>query len=163
MSWFVVRTKIGDEARAEEHLARQDYETYLPLILSDQRRKRDRLVEPMFTSYLFLSLTPGQDDFRPIESSRGVMGLIRFGGEPIPLFPGVIEALRAREDASGVHRIGKYDYSRGDPIRVETGPFKHLQGIFEAKSGRDRVFALLEILGETRRVEFRYHDIAPAA
>ena len=48
----------------------------------------------MFPRYLFLWAVPGQDDLRPVRSTRGVVGLVRFGGELRPVPESVITELR---------------------------------------------------------------------
>ena len=75
-AWFLVRSKPRQESVALTHLARQGYESYLPLFATEKlvRRKSTVVQEPMFARYLFVRLdTTGQgQSWSPIRSTVGV-------------------------------------------------------------------------------------------
>ena len=56
--WYVVLTKPKQEERAEEHLAAQDREVFLPRVQLEKMRKGKRVdvVEPLFPGYLFVNV-----------------------------------------------------------------------------------------------------------
>jgi transcriptional antiterminator RfaH len=149
--WHVVYTKSRQESVAECNLQRQSFETYLPWI-SQARRQRGRwkeIVEPMFPRYLFIRLDLTQDNFSPIRSSKGVVGLVRFGDE-VPIVPDqLVDALkRSADPQSGLHKgSGRPLFKKGDTVTILEGPFAGLKGIFQAAKGDDRVILLLEMLG----------------
>ena len=86
LSWYVVHTKIRQEALAMTNLNRQGFECYVPMIkMEKMRRHKATLVkEPMFPRYLFIRLdTSGSGpSWSPIRSTLGVSQLVRFGGQP---------------------------------------------------------------------------------
>ena len=65
---------------------------------------------------------------------------------------GVIDALRAREDReTGCHRHGAPQLLPGTRVSIDTGPFAGFEGIFEGKTGEDRVGILLDLLRQRAR------------
>ncbi len=103
MAWFLVRSKPRQEAVALTHLARQGYESYLPLFANEKlvRRKPTVVQEPMFARYLFVRLdTSGQgQSWSPIRSTVGVSELVCFGSRPARVDAALIATLRDREMA----------------------------------------------------------------
>ena len=73
-SWYLIYSKAREEKLAQEHLERQGYEIYLPLILAriKQRGRTKKSIQPMFPRYLFIYLSDQTDDWRPIRSTIGV-------------------------------------------------------------------------------------------
>lgn len=155
--WYCIMTKSRQERTAIDHLRYQGYETYFPLIVSDKRTKTTEY-EFAFPNYGFINLTPGQDDFRPIRSTRGVVSLIP--KIPFPVPNGLIDELRAREDADGIHRPHKYDYEPGDRIVLNDGAWENIEGIFH-KSAGERVVILLNILGDSSKITTNRRNISP--
>ena len=149
--WFVIHTKPRQEGVAEENLRNQGYEVYLPRI-SVPRRRRGRwqsTVEPLFPRYLFIELEPGRDNMAPIRSTKGVSGLVRFGNDPTPLPAGFVDYLRGHEDsATGAHLPDRPQFVPGDRVRVLSGPFEGVEGIFREPRGENRVLVLIDILGK---------------
>jgi transcriptional antiterminator RfaH len=134
-------------------------------LLRAPKRRRGRwqdVVEPLFPGYLFVELDLGLDDPAPIRSTRGVSGLVRFGGHPRAMPSGVVEALIAaagRADDGAVRR--EWLFAAGDPVEVIDGPLAGLHGVFLAPSGNDRVRLLLELLGREHNVVLSRHQVVP--
>lgn len=162
ISWYVVMTKSKSEYIAKTHLSQQDYEIYLPEALVDKRIKKNspRLTAPLFPGYLFVRLSDESDDWRPIKSTRGVMKLISFADVPAQVPVDLIDALKEREDAQGVHRVFQTDYEPGDTVRLLTKPYELYEAIVHIPED-ERVILLMNILGNQTKVEVGYQDIEP--
>ncbi len=164
-AWYAVHTKARQERVAVEHLTRQHYETYLPLICLPKRLRGRwcEVVEPLFPSYLFVRLDPRRHNVAPIGSTRGVIGLVRFGGNLRPVPHEFVERLRAaqREGDAAIHH--EHLFRPGDPVEIVSGPMAGLRAIFLAASGPERAHLLLELLGRTNRVVISQHQLIPAA
>ncbi len=148
--WYLVHTKPRQESLAQANLARQHYETYLPL-LRQPRRQRGRRVDaigPMFPRYLFIQLDRETDDWGPIRSTIGVASLVHFGRHAARVPDGLIAALRARENEQGVHVLTLEAHRPGSRVRITDGSFAGYEAVFLAATGRDRVVVLLDILGQ---------------
>ena len=94
--WYAVQTKPRQEQVAVTHLERQHFEIFLPRIRAARHRRGrwQSTIEPLFPGYLFVQLEFGAQNTAPIRSTRGVIGLVRFGGEPQPVPRTIMQALR---------------------------------------------------------------------
>jgi len=164
-SWRAIYCKPREERRAWLHLINQDYQAFLPQVRSRRRRRgRDRvLVEPMFPRYLFIALADYRHDWGPIRSTRGVVGLVRFGDQ-VPVVPdALISALRERQDEQGAVDLTRCQrLEADDPVEITAGPFAGYRGVFEARTGEQRAIILLEILNHERRIQIPTRDIRRA-
>jgi len=162
--WFAVFSKPRRETEAEEQLGRQGYTTFLPRVRS-RRRLRGQwqdIVEPMFPRYLFLRAVPGQDDLRPVRSTRGVVGLVRFGGDPRPVPETVMAELhRLCAGVDGVLELPA-PLVPGSRVRVLEGPFAGHEAELLSLNGERRALVLLELLGRANVVELPLDVLAPA-
>lgn len=151
--WYLVYAKVRQERIAQENLLRQGYETYLPLVRQVRRRDGRRVagIGPMFPRYLFIHLDNQSDNWSPIRSTLGVVSLVRFGREAAQVPNELIEALRQREDEQGLQMLPSDEYRPGSRVRITEGSFAGYEGVFLAKSSRDRVVLLLDILGKHTR------------
>lgn len=164
-SWYVVHTKPRKEAVAEANLKRQDFETYLPWYKRVARHRGTwrEIMEPLFPRYLFLRIDPNEQTVAPIRSTLGVTTLVTFGQRLMPVPDVVIDTLRHNADAkTGLHTTLRQDFTKGQSVAINAGPFEGLQGIFDTTCGEARVAILLDILGKATRVVLARSNVAPA-
>ena len=162
---YAVRTKPRQEAQALDHLERQAFTTYLPLIKTPRRRlgKWQSSVEPLFPGYLFVCIDPSAQSTAPIRSTRGVLGLVRFGNELRPVPHGVVERLAASQAERDTPIDPAALFRPGTEVMIADGALAGVRAIFEARSSDDRVYLLFELLGKTNRIEVPAHQVVPAA
>jgi transcriptional antiterminator RfaH len=162
-SWYLVYTKPRQESVAQINLVRQGYETYLPLVRQTSRRqgRRVTVVGPMFPRYLFIRLDDQSDNWAPIRSTLGVASLVRFGQHAAHVPDTLVTLLREREDEHGVQVLPTQEYHPGSRVRITEGSLAGYEGVLLAKSGRDRVVLLLEILGKHTRAVVTLDSIEP--
>mgnify|MGYP003444920334 CR=1 FL=1 len=160
-SWYLVYAKPRQEEIALMNLERQGYAAYLPRVRQQRRRRGQRVavVEPLFPRYLFIHLDTQTDNWGPIRSTLGVASLVRFGPEPARVPDELIDFLRAREGREGLHDWAEPDYRPGDRVRVAEGAFQGFTGILQARTSRERVVVLLEIMGRPVRAQVRTAQI----
>lgn len=164
--WYVVCCKPRQEAVAEENLLRQGYRTYLPRICNTCRRKGQWVstTEPLFPRYLFIRIDPALHSTAPVRSTRGAVGLVRFGGQPAVVPEQVIETIRQRADASsGLHCNDRPLFRAGEHIRFAEGPLAGMEGIFLEEDCEKRTIVLLELLGKANKIRVNRDWIIPAA
>ena len=82
-NWYLLQSRARQEFIAEENLARQKYEVYLPCIKRARkiRNKWQEITEPFFPGYLFIHLDMEAQNTSTIRSTRGVLKLVKFGEE----------------------------------------------------------------------------------
>ena len=147
--WYVVQTRSRQASRADENLRNQNYTTYLPQLQVEKiyRSKRIKRPEPLFPNYLFIRLCAYADDWRPIRSTRGVLRLVEFGGEPAPIQDAMVDEIRRRTGETPAHPT----FRRGEHVEITAGPFRGLEAIFEAFDGEERVILLLNLMQQQAR------------
>jgi transcriptional antiterminator RfaH len=154
-SWHVVQVHVHAEAKAQIHLARQGFETYLPRYLRRRRhaRRTDMVAAPLYPSYLFVTFNPAIHRWRSIQSTVGVARLVCNGETPAAIDGAIIDGLRNRENEQGYIQLERRpQFAAGDKVRVREGVFCDCLGLFESLSDRERVAILLELLGRKVRV-----------
>ncbi len=148
--WFLVRSKPRQESVALTHLARQGYESYLPLFATEKlvRRKSTVVQEPMFARYLFVRLdTTGQgQSWSPIRSTVGVSELVCFGSRPARVDDALIATLRERETAQQASPTTLF--AHGDSVRITDGAFAGLDAIYQMNDAEGRAMVLLDLLSK---------------
>ena len=149
-AWFLVRSKPRQESVALTHLARQGYESYLPLFATEKlvRRKSTVVQEPMFARYLFVRLdTTGQgQSWSPIRSTVGVSELVCFGSRPARVDDALIATLREREATQQADPITVF--AHGDNVRITEGAFAGLEAIYQMNDAEGRAMVLLDLLSK---------------
>ena len=153
-AWFLVRSKPRQESVALTHLARQGYESYLPLFATEKlvRRKSTVVQEPMFARYLFVRLdTSGHERGRgqswsPIRSTVGVSELVCFGSRPARVDDILIATLREREIAQ--QGTPTTLFAHGDSVRITEGAFVGLEAIYQMNDAEGRAMVLLDLLSK---------------
>jgi len=160
--WYLVYTRPRQEKTAQLNLERQDYRVYLPQIWNKPKNKPRKAI-PMFPRYIFIHLDQSTDNWGPIRSTLGVISLVRFGMEPTAVPDSLIQAMQERAESDGIVEYIGQDFSKGQPIRVKQGVFQGAEGIFLAKTGKERVAVLLQILGQPARTVLTDNEIEPGS
>ena len=158
--WGVVRSLPKREVFAAERL-RMDggFEVFLPLV------QTKRASAPLFAGYLFVLIV---DRWRSINSTLGVLCLVRTGDCPAKCPDYEINSLKAMIDGHGFVRLPE---GRGSPlkrkiaigakVKVTAGPFGGMSGLYAGQSTRERELILLNLLGSQRPVAIAANLIVP--
>jgi len=164
--WYAVCCKPRQEAVAEENLLRQGYRVYLPRIRNTHHRRGQWIdvIEPLFPRYLFIRVDPALRSTAPVRSTRGAVGLVRFGGQPAVVPEEVIDTLVQRETPdSGLHQDSRPLFCAGEAVRLAEGPLVGMEGVFIEEDGEKRVTVLLELLGKTNKIRIDRDWVVQAA
>jgi transcriptional antiterminator RfaH len=107
----------------------------------------------LFPRYLFLRADPATTSLAAVRSTRGALGLVRFGGEPTRVPESVVARIQSRVDAdTGFVRLEAPTLSPGERVRITEGALSGIEGIFRCVESGDRVRLLLELLGCSREI-----------
>jgi transcriptional antiterminator RfaH len=150
-----VHTQPHGEDKAARHLGRQGFDVYLPRYRRRVRhaRRSEELLRPLFPGYLFVRFDPARCRWRSINGTIGVLHILADGDLPRAVPDCIIEEIVAREDESGVVRIGSPSFRHGQPVRLMDGPLADLDGLFEEIRDEHRVVLLISLLGRKVRLQ----------
>lgn len=149
-AWYAVHTKPKQEKRALENLEFQGFECFLPLLEVEKvrRGKVQRVVEPMFSRYLFIRLNETTQNWGPIRYTLGVSKLVSFGPHPAKVPTQLIDVLREAPPAE-IERL----FSPGDAVLIVEGPLKGLEATYQAHDGEMRAMVLVDLLGQPQKLK----------
>lgn len=164
VEWFLAFSKPRQEERARLNIERQGHPTYLPKILETRRRRGapvDR-IGPLFPRYIFFQADDIVESWAPLRSTYGVTTLVRFGSTIAKVPEDLIAWLKGCENEKGLHVMVPHELQSGDAVNVTEGPMEGLEGIFVARSGRERALILLNVLGRRNRVQVPLRCLEPS-
>ncbi|POD68908.1 transcription/translation regulatory transformer protein RfaH [Pseudomonas syringae] len=147
--WYLIQTKPRQEARAEEHLRRQDFECFRPLRAAAKKiAAKAQAEEALFPGYLFIRMDQVHDNWYPIRSTRGVSRIVTFGGHPVPVRDHLIEQIRQRLCTP----TPALRFTQGDQVMITTGSWCDVEAIFLTTDGTERAVILLNMLQRQQKV-----------
>ena len=161
--WYVIKTQSKSEAKAELHLRRQGFNVYLPRFLKRRRhaRKTDWVKAPLFPQYMFVEIDLDAHRWRAIHSTVGVSHLVCNGEMPAALPHRIVEEFKSLEDDAGLIRPHEiHPLKKGDRVRILTGAFCDMIGLFEVVNDKDRITVLLDMLGRKVKVQLPEEAVA---
>src|SRR5215472_11042048 len=150
--WYALFTRHQHEKSVAHALRLKGFDVYLPLYRT-VRRWQDRekqLWLPLFTCYVFLC--GGMDRQLQVLTTPGLLHIVGSSGRP---------AIVQREQLDGIRqmvesplRVEPHPFlSRGDRVRVTSGPLFGLEGILTRTKAATRLVISLELLGRSAAVE----------
>lgn len=162
--WCLVHVKTRREHEAERHLLRQGFEVFLPKTWKTIRHARRSTVEKRayFPGYLFVDLDLDQDQWRPINSTVGVLRMVTIDHAPAAAPPGLVETLMSAINDEGVVAITP-EWRVGERVRIVGGAFTDQIATIDALPDADRVRVLLELMQTPIPVELRRDQISKDA
>lgn len=170
-AWYLLYCKSRSEARAQQNLALQHIETYLPTYPEEKKLKGEMTIKrvSLFPSYLFINFDPQVTSVARIHNTRGVIRIVGCKELMTPIDDSVIHAIKMREHKLLSQSLPTEpvatsipELNQGDKVRFTEGPFVELEGIFDERNGEKRCFVLFELMGKQQRVAVERESICIA-
>jgi transcriptional antiterminator RfaH len=154
-SWYAIHTKPRQEERASENLTTWGIEVLTPRL---PVKNQDSSWKPFFPSYIFARFLL-ERMLQKVSFTRGVSGIVSFGGIPAVIDDEVISSIKQRMDSRGI-LLPAAGFRRGDKLLVQSGPLRNLIGVFEEEVPASmRVRILLSAVAFSARVEVSRFDV----
>jgi len=162
--WYLLTSKPGKDALAEQQLLNQGYEVYRPIgqRLRKRRGKMVKTLESLFPRYMFIRLDSINDNWGPIRSTIGVQQFVRFGTDPAYVPDSLVELLKEREAELGNNAVDLDRYKKGEKVLITDGAFKGLQAVFCSYDGEERSIVLLNILHKETKMSISPANLSAA-
>ena len=153
--WLAIQVKPQEKKRAIENLSNQGFESYFPTIysLSRQISKSQIKEESMFPGYAFVRFSQNIE-LKRLDSTRGVMKIIRFGNEYPLIDHQDITAIKSIEDSS-FKNPKQESYKIGEQIITVRGPLKDQKGIISKEISNQRVEVLYMLLNRAHLIDMK--------
>lgn len=152
INWFAVYAKRFRERLAAHSVGTQGVEVFLPMVKVECFE--DVVIKvgskPLFPGYFFARFCP-EVSLVAVESSHGVLQVVRCGRYPIPVNDKAVQEIQERVQADGLIRIRRQGFKPGDRVSVQSGPFEGMMARVERElDDEKRVAILLEALSYAR-------------
>ena len=119
----------------------------------------------LFASYVFVFIVAGR--WHAIDSTPGVLKIIRFGEAPARCPDREVESIMALVDEHGFVRLPERPlkaprrvFAKGEAVKIVAGPFAGKAGLWQGQTTRQRELILLAMLGAARTVAVPASSIA---
>jgi len=160
LAWYAVHSKPHQEGVAESNLRLLGIETFCPYLkLKKFVRKKEKFsTSPLFPGYLFARFDL-RVRLRAVLYGRGVKRIVGFGESPAVVEDGLVESIKTRI-RDGYIDLPTVKFSPGQIVRIQDGPLKGLEAVFEREiPGYQRAILLLRALSYHPRVQLDFKDI----
>ena len=128
MGWFVAYTKPRAEFKAQDFYSKTGIVSYVPAF-SEERQWSDRLKKvkrPAISGYVFIKLD--KLTYNLINSNPFTRNIVKSAGVAVEIEDKEIDVLK---NALEKGLVKKTDFSCGDMVDIQSGPFKNNKGVVE--------------------------------
>lgn len=143
--WYALRVRSNFEKKTANFLNQRGFEEFMPTY--EARRywsDRVKLVErPLIPGYVFCRFDAARR--LPIMQAPGVVQIVSFGSEPIPVDEAEIESLRALV-RSAVPLFPRIFLHVGERVVIQRGPLNGVEGILEKFQKGYRIVVSISLL-----------------
>lgn len=159
-NWYLIQFKTNSHRIAERNLNQQGFRTFLPLqdFTITRGSKFLTRTKPLFPGYMFVRIELDATPWHKINSTLGVSRLICYNGVPKGVPTEVVSGLISRCDSSG-RLLPPSAIHRGDPVEVQSGALANFIAEVETIDSNRRIWVLLDIMGQIRRVQVTSEQI----
>lgn len=138
--WILVRTAPRRERWAMRNIEAHGKRAFLPAIQHEGKSK----VEPMFPGYLFVEARAGEWYY--LKGTFGVASVVMDGDRPARVPIAVMRMLKGVTDAEGIMVVLNERFTVGQRVKIQTGPFRDIIGVYIRSPGPQRVAVLLQLM-----------------
>lgn len=147
MPWFVLYTKPRNEKKVTSLLADKGVEVYCPQreVIKQWSDRKKKVIEPVFTSYIFVSLENYKEQAAGILETPGAVRFLWWAGKPGIVREQEIKAIRDFLEAYKNAEI-TVDIKEGQKVSVMEGVLKGSEGVVTRVKG-NKATLYLNMLG----------------
>lgn len=133
--WYAVYTRPRWEKKVADLLVKKHIESYCPLnkIVRQWADRKKLVLEPLFTSYVFVHTTPLEQ--LAIKQTDGILNFVYWLGQPAVIRDEEIEAVKQFLDEYHNVQLEKINVNMHDRVRISSGPLMAQEGdVIEVRS-----------------------------
>lgn len=162
--WYVVRTNIRCEFRAQLGIAAAGFRVFLPTITKWRRHARLQQIcrVPLFPGYLFVEADFNLQPIDGIFRADGVESIINNNGVPSSIYGDFVYPLLERQ------LKGDFDITAAEPLpqwaklKIMEGKYEDCEAVLARMPSKNRVELLISIMGRKVRETLALANVRPA-
>ena len=141
--WYAIQTRYRCERQVTVQLEKKGLETFLPVLREIHRwSDRKKAVDiPLFSGYTFARLNLVSDDRLDVLRTNGVIGLVTFGSQPIPVPDKQVDDLHRLLSQQIPCSLQPF-LQIGRKVRIRGGCLDGLEGILQQNDCKSLVIAI---------------------
>ena len=167
--WYAVHTYSGHENKVMTNIMRQadarnlrnkifDIKVPTETEIRNRAGKRQSVKRKVFPGYVLIQMVLDEETWHLVRSTTGVTGFVSSGNKPVPLQDKEIQVIMQTEEGTAVKP--KTQWSKGDAVRVVSGPFAGLAGkIDDVNIDKEKLRVLISIFGRETPVELDFTQV----
>ncbi|MGH9498133.1 MAG: transcription termination/antitermination protein NusG [Terriglobales bacterium] len=157
--WFAIQTRYRFEKKVTTHLQLKGIETFLPLLeeIHHWSDREKRVSTALFSGYAFARLNPGSGSRMDILRIAGVIGLIGFAGQVVPIPAKQIDDLQmllSQKVSCALHPFLKI----GQRVRIRGGCLDGLEGILD-ECGQKTLVISVECIARSVAIQIAGYEL----
>lgn len=153
--WLVATYKINEIKRVETNLKNQNFDYYLPKILT-KKHNHNLKEEVMFPGYIFINTD--MDNHSSVKYTKGIKNIIKFGANISYMTNEEIKSIKLIEKSSRIEPLFQ-EIQIGQEVNIVSGTFKGNIAKICSLPSKERLGVLLHILGSLRRIDISEKDL----
>jgi len=173
-NWYIVHTYSGFEQRVEQEIRKlmQDgelsgnvYEVLVPTEKVEELNKDGKkrtLTRKLFPGYVMVRMSMAENDtsWLKIQNLGRVTGFVGGKNRPAPMDAAEAERVLSLMEKSFTQPRPKYNFSRGDEVRVVDGPFSGFNAtVDEVNNDKGKLTVSVSIFGRSTPVELDFVQV----
>ncbi|MDH7568479.1 MAG: transcription termination/antitermination protein NusG [Armatimonadota bacterium] len=168
-AWYAVHTYAGQEHKVKANLDRRVqalglgdriFRVLVPTQEEYEVRggKKRSTKRKIFPGYVLIEMIYSPDVWHVVRETAGVTGFISSGDMPVPLQAQEIDKIL--ESVEGGKPEPRVTYSKGDTVRVVSGPFSESIGkVDEVNLQKEKLRVMISIFGRETPVELDFVQV----
>ncbi len=172
--WYILHTYSGFEQRVEQEIRKlmQDgelsdnvYEVLVPTEKVEELNKNGKkrtLTRKLFPGYVMVRMTMHENDtsWLKIQNLGRVTGFVGGKNRPAPMDTEEAERILSLMEKSNTQPRPKYNFARGDEVRVIDGPFSGFNAtVDEVNNDKGKLKVSVSIFGRSTPVELDFVQV----
>ena len=166
--WYIVHTYSGYENKVRESLKqRADSlgmneaigEVLIPTEDVVEMRDGNRVIskKKFFPGYVLINMELNDATWHVVKNTPKVTGFVGSATSPVPLTQEEVERIISQVSVAAEKPKPKFQFQRGDSVRIIDGPFSNFQGtVEEVNNDRATVKVMVTIFGRSTPVELDF-------
>lgn len=146
--WYLLYCKGKEELRALTNLENQGIDSFFPTMKIEKKVRNKPTCKDVviFPNYLFVEIDKDTANFNSIRSTRGVIDFVKCGTNYTKVPTALVTELKAKQFCQDNSADEVMEYSVGEHVIIQEGPFKGIEAIYQCKDGLERGVLLINLI-----------------
>ena len=169
--WYVVHTYSGYENRAKagleqrvKELGKEDFfgkilvpsEKVVEVVKGEKRTSSRKF----FPGYLLVEMELTDETWYLVKNTPRVTGFVGGSTKPTPISEEEVQKIIGQMEEGRIHPKPKFEFSKGEQVKVIDGPFSNFNGIVEdVNPDKGKLRVLVSIFGRSTPVELEFFQV----